>query len=172
MLPKNIEFSTEHLILTIPNMAIFDIDNTDQNLLLTKCQEFYNKYKLNLRIYKTKNGYRIFITNKKFHPINNKRILLQYGSEILADSRYIKIINSKFLYRFDARISPKYLSILYNPRLQDHFFKKYEEYQKKDEAISIYLTSIGDGEILEDFNLFIKDHDLLTKAFYKNFILV
>lgn len=172
MLRKNIEFSTEYLILTIYNMAIFDIKNVDQDIFLEKCKQFYKKYKLNLRIYKTRNGYRVFITNDKFHPINNKRILLKYGSEIFADQRYIIMINQKYLFHFSARISPKYLNILYFPFEKSVFFKKYKEYEEKNEAITKYLTSIGDGKILEEFDEFIKDHDIFTKAFNKDFMLV
>ena len=54
---ENTTFSSEHLILTIPSMAVFDIDPIKQEDLLKKCNDFYIKNNLNLRIYKTKNGY-------------------------------------------------------------------------------------------------------------------
>jgi len=172
MLPTNIEFSTEHLILSISNMAIFDLDNISEDILLDKADIFYKNHNLNLRIYKTKNGYRIFITNKKFRVFQDKNILIKYCKEISADIRYINALNGYLLNAFNARISPKYLSRLNSPYDINTFFKKYEEYQNKSESVTRYIKSIGDGEILLEFKAFINEHDSFTKTFDKNSILV
>lgn len=172
MLPANFEFSTEHLILTIPNMAIFDIDDISEEILLNKTYDFYKNNNLNLRIYKTKNGYRAFITNGKFQVSKDKKTLIKYCKEISADVRYINALNGYMLNAFNARISPKYLSRLEFPYDINTFFKKYEEYQNKSESITRYITSIGNSKIFPEFENFINEHDLFTKAFNKNSILV
>jgi hypothetical protein len=172
MLPLNFEFSTEHLILTIPNMAIFDLENMPEEIVLSKADIFYKNYNYNLRIYKTKNGYRIFLTNKKFGVFKDKKILIKYCKELSADTRYIIALNMYLLNSFNARISPKYLSKLNVSYDINTFFKKYEEYQNKKECITTYIKSVGDGEILTEFQSFINEHDLFTKSFNKNCTLV
>lgn len=153
-------------------MAIFDIDDLSEEILLNKVDNFYKNHNLNLRIYKTKNGYRVFITNKKFEISKDKEVLIKYCKEIYADVRYIKALNIYLLNAFPVRISPKYLSRLYAPYDINTFFKKYEEYQNKSESITRYIKSIGDGQIFSEFETFINEHDLFTKAFDKNCILV
>jgi len=172
MMPKNVIFSTGHLILTIKDMAIFDIDYNDEDNLLKKCNDFYIKNKLNLRLYKTKNGYRAFITNKKFKLINEEKLLKEYAKELYADSRYFICLRGLSLNAFNTRISPKYLDRNFHELVINDFIKKYEEYHQKDEAVTHYKISIGDNIILPEFKDFIDEHDLLTKAFNKNFILV
>lgn len=153
-------------------MAIFDIDDISEKILLNKAYDFYKNNNLNLRIYKTKNGYRAFITNKKFEVFKDKKTLIKYCKEISADIRYINALNAYMLNAFNARISPKYLSRLEFPYDINAFFKKYEEYQNKLESITRYIGSIGDGKILSEFESFINEHDLFTKTFNKNSILV
>jgi hypothetical protein len=169
---ENTTFSSEHLILTIPSMAVFDIDSIKQEDLLKKCNDFYIKNNLNLRIYKTKNGYRAFITNVKFGFSNDKQTLIKYCKEISADTRYLNMMSETYSTDFSTRISPKYLNIRVFPTSLDSFFKKYQQYKQKNEAITSYITSIGNGEILQDFKNFIEQHDQETKAFNKNSILV
>lgn len=153
-------------------MAIFDVDIISEEALLNKANDFYKKYKLNLRIYQTQNGYRVFITNKKFEVSKDKKTIIKYCKEMSADIRYINALNGYMLNAFNARISPKYLSRLKFPYDINTFFKKYEEYQNKLESITRYITSIGNSEILPEFENFINEHDLFTKAFNKNSILV
>jgi len=153
-------------------MSIFDIDNMSEDILLNKANNFYKNYSFNLRIYKTKNGYRIFITNKKFEIPKDRKILIKYCKELSADVRYINALNIYFLNAFNTRISPKYLSKSDSGYDINTFFKKYEEYQNKSESVTRYIKSIGDGEILPEFETFIDEHDLFTKSFDKNCILV
>ena len=169
---ENATFSSEYLILTSHNMAIFDIESIKEEDLLKKCNDFYIKNNLNLRIYKTKNGYRAFITNAKFDFSRDKQILIKYCKEISADTRYLNMMSETYSTDFPIRISPKYLNIRVFPSSLDSFFKKYQQYKQKNEAITLYITSIGNGEVLQDFKNFIDQHDKETKAFNKNSILV
>ena len=153
-------------------MAIFDIDDIGEEMLLNKADAFYKNHNLNLRIYKTKNGYRMFITNKKFDLSKDNKLLIGYCKEISADIRYIKTLITYSLNAFDVRISPKYLSRLNFPYDINTFFKKYEEYQNKPESVTRYIKSFGDEQILLEFETFINEHDLFTKTFDKNSILV
>jgi hypothetical protein len=169
---ENATFSSEHLILTIRNMAIFDIESIKEEDLFKKCNDFYIKNDLNLRIYKTKNGYRGFITNAKFEFSKDKQTLIKYCKEISADTRYLNMMSETYSIDFPIRISPKYLNIRVFPSSSDSFYKRYQQYKQKNEAITSYIKSIGNGEILEDFKYFIDQHDKETKAFNKNSILV
>jgi len=169
---ENAAFSSEHLILTSENMAIFDIESIKEEDLLKKCNDFNIKHNLNLRIYKTKNGYRAFINNARFEFSKDKQILIEYSKEISADTKYLYMMSQTYSICFPIRISPKYLNIRVFPTSLDSFFKKYQQYKQKNEAITSYLISIGNGEVLQDFKNFIDQHDKETKAFNRNSILV
>jgi hypothetical protein len=169
---ENATFSSEHLILTIRNMAVFDIDSIKEEDLFKKCNNFYIKNNLNLRIYKTKKGYRAFITNAKFQFSEDKEILIKYCKELSADTKYLTMMSETYSIDFSTRISPKYLNIRLSPFSFDSFYKRYQQYKQKNEAITSYIKSIGNEEILQDFKHFIDQHDKETKAFNKNSILV
>jgi len=174
-LPKNISFSqselNKYLILTT-DMVIFDLDFKNENHILELCNNFYKKYKYDLRIYKTSNGYRIFLTNKKFNVISDFNILNNYTKELDADERYL-IFNLKKSFKiFPIRIAPKKINAI-NVTTIFQLIDEFKEYQNNpNESVTRYITSIGKGIILEEFKEFIIQHDEITKAFNKDSILV
>jgi hypothetical protein len=174
-LPKNILYSsgelTKYLILTT-EMAIFDVDSKTQNEILEICNNFYNKYKLNLRIYQTSNGYRLFLTNKKFDLALDFKLLMQYTKELNGDTRYIIFNLKKSFGIFTARIAPKKINAQEVSTMIE-LVNKFNDYKNHpNEGVARYITSIGNGVILEEFKDFITQHDEVSKAFNKNSILI
>lgn len=173
-LPKSISFSeseiTKYLLLKT-DMAIFDIDYQTQDKLLVTCNNFYKKNRYNLRIYKTSNGYRVFLTNQKFNIIKDFKLLCVLTEELEADIRYL-IYSVRKNSSFTARIAPKNINVV-NVATMKQLINEFENYKNNlNKGVTRYVTSIGDGIILEEFNDFIREHDDLTKAFKKDCILV
>jgi hypothetical protein len=154
------------------NMLTIDIDRHSNDKIIKKCKEFYDKFKFNLRLYKTKNGHRAFVTNKKFNIKSDFAIIKTYFEFLEADIRYLTVAcNNGELDYFHARIVPKQEN--FKTFDEKQIIENFIQYQKnKDIAVCRYLDSIGDGYILEDFVESIKKHDYATKAFNKNSILV
>lgn len=173
-LSKNISFSnngfTNYLVLK-SSMVMFDIDYLNEKEILEKCNIFFKNHNLDLRIYRTKNGYRIFLTNKEINILSKFKIISDYTKELKGDMRYIYAVLFK-QDKFAARIAPKYLSYI-NISESHNIEKGFINYiNNSNESVSRYITSIGNGTILDDFKDFIEEHDNITKAFNENSILV
>jgi hypothetical protein len=159
------------VVLKVDNMLSIDIDAKSDEKVLQKCKEFYDKYKLNIRLYKTKNGHRGFITNKKFKIREDFDIIYHYFYFLEGDLKYLDVAFNKEITYFHTRIVPKQEN--FKTFDEKQIIENFIQYQKnKDIAVCRYLDSIGDGYILEDFIESIKKHDYATKAFNKNSILV
>lgn len=173
-LPKNISFSQSEVnayLLLSTKMVIFDIDYKTEKQILEICNNFYAKYKLNLRIYQTSNGHRVFLTNRKFNFINDFNILSQYTNELQADKQYL-IFTFKRNRIFTARVAPKSINAANLSTIKD-LVSQFETYKNNpNQSVTKYITSIKDEIILEDFKDFINEHDEITKAFNKNSILI
>jgi hypothetical protein len=55
------------VVCKFDDMLPIDIDAKQDKDVIQSCREFSDKFKLDLKLYKTKNGHRVFITNKKFN---------------------------------------------------------------------------------------------------------
>jgi hypothetical protein len=165
-------YSGQTVILRL-NMILVDIDLLEEEKVITLCKTFYKQHKLNCRIYKTKNGYRILLTNRIFNFKKDKTFLYEVYNFFNGDERYLDMLYTKELshYRFHARIVPKNenFASFNEEKIKKHFLI----YQKDNSvAVTRYITSIGDGLILDDFKDTIIKHDKVTKAFLKDSILV
>jgi len=173
---------TDVILLRTDEMLPIDIDNELDLNVIHNCEFFLRNFgpNFNLRLYKTRNGHKVFITNKKLNIKNNLNEIKSYFSFLNGDRRYIEICskeydvrrNNKLMIRdfFHTRIVPKKdFRISSEIKLIENFIK----YQKDPNiAICRYINSFGNGEILDDFKKIIKKHDYITKAFNKNSTLV
>jgi hypothetical protein len=154
-------------------MVMVDIDLLEEDEIINLCKIFYKQHNTNSRLYKTKNGYRIFLTNKKFIFEKDKSYLYAVYDFFHGDVRYLDLIyvNQLSEYKFHARIVPKNENFL---NANEEKIKKYFLLYQKDNSVAVtrYITSIGDGLILDDFKDTIIKHDKVTKAFLKDSILV
>lgn len=165
----NTTFSPEYLVLKMKDILFFDIDRKDEEEIINKFNKFYNEYHYNLRIYQTKNGYRAFVTNQKFNIIFDQNKILKFYKMVDADERYLQASKARFNYFFVSRIGPKYL----NTHDRGNAIKNFMIYlSNENESVAKYITSIGDGVILDEFQDLIKEHDHFTKSFNHNSILV
>ena len=159
------------IVLQIDNMLIVDIDNQQDDKIIKNIENFYKKYNLNCLIYKTKNGHRVFITNKKFDITSDYDLIFHYYQILEGDIQYLQVSLTGKENFFHARIVPKYKK--FRNKNEEKILKNFLKYQKDDSiAVTRYITSIGDGLILDDFKNFIAKHDKATKAFLKDSILV
>lgn len=159
------------IVLQIDNMLIVDIDNQKDDEIIKSIENFYKKYNLNSLIYKTRNGHRVFITNKKFDITSDYDLIFHYYQTLKGDLQYLEISLTGKENFFHARIVPKQNG--FRNKNEEQILKKFLNYQKdKSIAVTRYITSIGDGLILDDFKEFIAKHDKATKAFLKDSILV
>ena len=154
-------------------MALIDIDSLSDEYVIKKANDFYKLNNLNCRIYKTQNGHRVFITNKIIDFYKDKDFLYDCFYFFNGDLQYLDIKYSNTLLKgaCDARIIPK--SEKFKSLNEKKVIKNFLEYQKNNSiAVTKYITSIGDGLILDDFKNFIAKHDKATKAFLKDSMLV
>jgi hypothetical protein len=161
------------IVLRTSNMLIVDVDLLNNDEIIQKAENFYKLNSLNSRIYKTKNGHRIFITNKIIDFNKDKVFLYNCFYFFNGDLQYLDIKYSNDLLKngCDARIIPKYKK--FQNINEKKVIKNFLNYQKDNSiAVTRYMTSIGDGLILDDFKNFIAKHDKATKAFLKDSILV
>jgi len=170
---KYISFSKNHenkyLILKSP-MILFDVDFISEEKILKISTFFSEKYKHNLRIYKSKNGYRIFLTDKKFNILVDRKLIYKYAEELNSDQRYFDI-SLKQNYLFPIRVAPKQIDAknILDIRMIEEKFQTYMNDDSK--SVARYITTIGNEIILDEFKEFINLHDQITKAFNKNCIL-
>ena len=174
-------YSGYAVVLNIENMLMIDIELLKEDEIINLCKIFYEKQKINSRLYKTKNGYRLFSTNKIFDVKKDKGFLYEIYNFFHGDEGYLNMLYSYYLPRcqfdekikckFHVRISPKNENFVTfdQEKIKKHFF-----FYQKDNSIAVarYITSIGNGLILDEFKDFIIKHDKATKAFLKDSILV
>lgn len=160
------------VVLKSHDMLPIDIDGQFDEMAINNCKQFSQKFDLNLRLYKTKNGHRAIVTNQKFNIKSDFTVIQNYFEVLKADARYLTVAcNNGEIDYFHARIVPKTLS--FRTLDEKKIIKEFIEYQKNQKiSVCKYMKSFGDGLILEDFQKTIKKHDYATKAFNKNSILV
>jgi hypothetical protein len=97
---------------------------------------------------------------------------MQYTKELNGDTRYIIFNLKKSFGIFTARIAPKKINAQEVSTMIE-LVNKFNDYKNHpNEGVARYITSIGNGVILEEFKDFITQHDEVSKAFNKNSILI
>ena len=152
-------------------MLPIDIDARQDKDVIQSCKEFSDKFKLDLRLYKTKNGHRAFVTNKKFNIRKDFDLIYYYFNALKGDLKYLDVAFNKEATYFHTRIVPKTQD--FKTFNEQEIIKNFIKYQK-DSNISVckYIDSFGQDIILPEFETYISKHDYATKAFLKDSILV
>lgn len=159
------------VVYKFDDMLPIDIDAKQDKDIIQSCKEFSNKFKLDLRLYKTRNGHRVFVTNKKFNILKDFDLIYHYFRFVKGDLKYLDVAFNKEATYFHTRIVPKFES--FKTFDEQEIIKNFIKYQK-DSSISVcrYIDSFGEGVILPEFERYISKHDYATKAFLKDSILV
>ena len=127
---------------------------------------------LSVRIYETAAGYRLLITNTRFKPgsADAEALLTDFGSDPL----YIRLCRMQESFR--ARLTPKpwrsHLPSLpvrfpFETAAEKDRYRRWEaEYNSKTAlyATCRYVTTLGPGTVVPEFNELIQYHDHETKA--------
>lgn len=159
------------VVCKFDNMLPIDIDARQDKDVIENCKEFSDKFKLDLRLYKTKNGHRAFITNKRFNIRKDFDLIYYYFNALKGDLKYLDVAFNKEVTYFHTRIVPKIES--FKTFDEQEIIKEFIKYQKNpDISVCRYIDSFGEKFILPEFETHIKKHDYATKAFNKNSILV
>lgn len=159
------------VVYKFDDMLPIDIDAKQDKDIIQSCKEFSDKFKLDLRLYKTRNGHRVFVTNKKFNIRKDFDLIYYYFNVLKGDLEYLNCSFNKDINYFHTRIVPKIQD--FKTFDEQEIIKNFIKYQKDSSAsVCRYIDSFGEGVILPEFEAYISKHDYATKAFLKDSILV
>ena len=130
------------------------------------------RHGLSVRVYETAAGYRLLITNTPFKPDSAEAtaLLTEFGSDPL----YIRLCGLQESFR--ARLTPKpwrcHLpsppgSFPFETTVEQDRYRRWEaEYDSKTApyATCRYVTSLGNGTVMPEFDELIRYHDSVTKS--------
>lgn len=130
------------------------------------------RQRLSARLYRTAAGYRVLITDRRFHAKTSEAEALL--NEFAADPLYVRLCRLQESFR--ARLSPKPWRINMGQPPVDFPFEtsaaqvRYRDWEREYEsqaagyATCAYQSSFGAGYVLPEFAALIRFHDEQTKA--------
>jgi len=140
--------------------------------VLDAIRKVAERHRLSARVYRTAAGYRVLITDRRFHAKTAEAEALL--KEFAADTLYVRLCRLQECFR--ARLSPKPWRLgMRQPPVEFPFetsadqarYRDWEreyELQAAGHATCAYKASFGAGSVLPEFEALIRFHDEKTKA--------
>jgi hypothetical protein len=140
--------------------------------MLDAARKVAERHRLSARVYRTAGGYRLLITDRRFHAKTTEAeaLLNEFG----ADTLYVRLCRLQESFR--ARLSPKPWRLgMRQPPVEFPFETsadqaQYRDWEREYESQAVgyatcaYVSSCGAGNVLPEFDALIRFHDEKTKA--------